>query len=140
LNNINHTSLNLVSVAQICFYPDSINFRFRRLLKKEKNLAQADITMDHNPLSQGVSTQLQNLSPGSPQPITFNKPKLFSIQICFGLPVQIQPSALKLNYISVDVIFVIVTFKIKLHLRFSLTNSYYNRWDMDNVCFSFGTL
>ena len=28
--------------------------------------------------------------------------------------------------ISVDVIFVIVTFKIKLHLRFSLTNSYYN--------------
>ena len=66
--------------------------------------------MDHNPLFQGVSTQLQNLSPGSPQSITFNKPKLFSIQICFGLPVQIQPSALKWNYISVDVIFVIVTF------------------------------
>lgn len=105
---------------------ESINFRFRRLFKKEKNLAQVDITMDHNPLSQGVSTQLQNLSPGSPQSITFNKPKLFSMQICFGIPVLNQPSALKLNYISVDVIFVTVTFKIKLTSAFSLTNPYYN--------------
>lgn len=38
------------------------------------------------------------------------EPNFFSVQICFGIPILSQTPTLKLEYVSINVIFVIVPF------------------------------
>lgn len=110
MNNTKCANLNFISVTQICSYLDiEHRIKSRRLLKEGSSLSR------HHELMTTIFPEEYQLSfkiflVDHSSQLFLIEPNFFSVQICFGIPILSQTPTLKLEYVSINVIFVIEPF------------------------------